>query len=406
MKQYHLGHDETYKASSKVWSFQFVKQKVYGTNQYALSLVKPFNFLFAGKVWSDSEQLYHCGRYYGDSDIGKKAQQLIATTSHRTIARYRAYKLGKAVENEGLRNVKLDWMLFCVWQKCQANNNFRNVLLNIPQEVTIVFDTTYEIDGETRRWGCTNLELANKRANAATVMMNKEQKVQRNIKRHFIDEEINKINDVGVWKGQNNFGKILMICRDCLQESISPNINYDLLNQQRINIMGRELRFIIPTKYQKVIDSYSDKAKSLSPLTALHHLTEMYMNECGNSLKFRTIIYEAGESWFARLMEENKEWREHLKGKECFMLAMSYFHEQFTGEGYGFYDICGLNEKDRRDTIEAYLNCIAKNLDNRIGVAEPFDENAMQAFCWGVSNKKYYYNDNDEWVKYEYIQTY
>ena len=61
--------------------------------------------------------------------------------------------------------------------------------------------------------------------------------------KHLINVETNKINDIGVWKGQNNIGKILMICRDCLIEGSEPEIDYDLLQQSNIYLFGKKLSF-------------------------------------------------------------------------------------------------------------------------------------------------------------------
>lgn len=60
---------------------------------------------------------------------------------------------------------------------------------------------------------------------------------------NLINIETNKVNDVGEWRGQNNIGKILMICRDCLAESMEPTIDYDLLRLANIHLLGQRLLF-------------------------------------------------------------------------------------------------------------------------------------------------------------------
>ena len=61
--------------------------------------------------------------------------------------------------------------------------------------------------------------------------------------KQLINVETNKINDIGVWRGQNNIGKILMICRDCLIAGSEPEIDYDLLQQSNIYLFGKKLSF-------------------------------------------------------------------------------------------------------------------------------------------------------------------
>ena len=59
----------------------------------------------------------------------------------------------------------------------------------------------------------------------------------------LINLESNKVNDVGEWRGQNNIGKILMICRDCIANGTEPLIDYELLRRANIHILGERLTF-------------------------------------------------------------------------------------------------------------------------------------------------------------------
>ncbi len=60
---------------------------------------------------------------------------------------------------------------------------------------------------------------------------------------HLINVETNKIDDIGVWRGQNNIGKILMIYKLCLESETEPDIDYELLNKANIYLLGHTLRF-------------------------------------------------------------------------------------------------------------------------------------------------------------------
>jgi hypothetical protein len=42
---------------------------------------------------------------------------------------------------------------------------------------------------------------------------------------------------------ENNIGKILMICRDCIAKGTEPLIDYELLRRANIHILGRKLTF-------------------------------------------------------------------------------------------------------------------------------------------------------------------
>lgn len=56
-----------------------------------------------------------------------------------------------------------------------------------------------------------------------------------------INIEINSVRNVGIFVGQNNIGKILMICRHCLIEGIEPTIDFDFLQSAHIVLFGKEL---------------------------------------------------------------------------------------------------------------------------------------------------------------------
>ncbi len=48
---------------------------------------------------------------------------------------------------------------------------------------------------------------------------------------------------IGVFKGQNLMGKILMTCKQALEQGTEPPIDYALLQDAHINLLGRELTF-------------------------------------------------------------------------------------------------------------------------------------------------------------------
>lgn len=51
------------------------------------------------------------------------------------------------------------------------------------------------------------------------------------------------MNDIGVFVGENNLGKILMICRECLVQGTEPPIDYALLDSKNIHLLGKRLTF-------------------------------------------------------------------------------------------------------------------------------------------------------------------
>ena len=60
----------------------------------------------------------------------------------------------------------------------------------------------------------------------------------------LINIEINKIRNVGIYVGQNNMGKILMLCKKCIEQNIEPPINKDILNSKNIYIFGKKIELL------------------------------------------------------------------------------------------------------------------------------------------------------------------
>ena len=61
--------------------------------------------------------------------------------------------------------------------------------------------------------------------------------------KRLVNIETCKVNGIGTFVGQNNLGKILMICRDCLIKGTEPPIDYALLESKDIHILGKRISF-------------------------------------------------------------------------------------------------------------------------------------------------------------------
>lgn len=243
MRNIILGQEETYIANSNVWSFKKVEDIVHGINLRLTNMAGGYPFEFNGLTWKDSERLYLCGEYSKGTDRHRKIQQaLLDYTSG-----YAAKRFGKARFRNEVRedfpSFRLQWMLFCVWQKCKGNRDFQQLLLSIPEDVTLLENTTTDRWESATIWGCKNIELHNQRVKLEKTIDNQHQGLSRKNLDCLINVEMNKLDNIGVWKGQNNIGKILMICRDCIAEGTEPTIDYELLRSADIHLLGQKLRF-------------------------------------------------------------------------------------------------------------------------------------------------------------------
>ena len=141
-------------------------------------------------------------------------------------------------------------------------------------------------------------------------------------------------------------------------------------------------------KYQKILEQYAAKASGMTLEEALHHITEMYMDQCGVSISLRTVVYEAGEMLFALLLE-NPEWKQKVGDDDYLFMAMRYFHDEYTLEEYERYDITGLSEEDRDECREMVMDELCSDIDAEHQVAVPYASHEcgkkLCTFCWGTS---------------------
>lgn len=235
-----LGREERLVASElPVWCFKKVTDIVEGIEMRLSNMAGGYPFEFAGVKWASSEQLYLCGEFTDEAI----QREFFSVTSGYAAKRFIKAKY-KAQVREDFPIFRLQWMLFVVWQKCLGSEAFRDKLLSIPEGVVLVEETTRDTGGTATVWGCRNPELiAERRRLAQRIKRWSEANLTKKAINLKINIETNKIRNIGEFVGQNNMGKILMICRRCLLEGIEPPIDRTLLNSANIIILGNTLTF-------------------------------------------------------------------------------------------------------------------------------------------------------------------
>lgn len=235
-----LGREERLVASElPVWCFKRVTDIVEGIEMRLSNMAGGYPFEFGGVRWPSSEQLYLCGEF-ADEAIQR---EFLSVKSGYAAKRFIKAKY-KAQVREDFPTFRLQWMLFVVWQKCLGSEAFKNKLLSIPEGVILVEETTRDTGGTAQIWGCKNPALIAERRKLA-------QRIKRwsgaNLTKNALDLKINietnSVRNIGVFEGQNNVGKILMICRRCLIDGIEPPLDRALLNSANITIFGNRLTF-------------------------------------------------------------------------------------------------------------------------------------------------------------------
>lgn len=235
-----LGREERLVASElPVWCFKKVTDIVEGIELRLSNMAGGYPFEFAGVNWASSEQLYLCGEFTDEAI----QQEFLSVTSGYAAKRFIKAKYKQQVR-EDFPTFRLQWMLYVVWQKCLGSEAFRDKLLSIPKGVILVEETTLDNGGTATVWGCKNPQLIAYRKELTDRI--KRWSVANLTKKALdlkINIETNKVRNIGEFIGQNNIGKILMICRRCLLEGTEPPIDRTLLNSANITILGNHLTF-------------------------------------------------------------------------------------------------------------------------------------------------------------------
>ncbi len=110
------------------------------------------------------------------------------------------------------------------------------------------------------------------------------------------------------------------------------------------------------------------KGRKMDPMRAMELLSDYYIDNCGVSLGYRTIAYDAGSEWLNCYLEKHPE-DNRWNNKTCFMDVMPVINSRFTKENCEKYDISGLDEK--------------KEYSLALSAAKEIDEETAAALCWG-----------------------
>lgn len=229
-------------------SFAKASDIVKGINVRLSNMAGGYPFSFGGATWHDSETLYLCGEFSEKSDIHQSIQEAMQRQTSGFAAKRFIKKRNSNLIRQDFADFRIQWMLYVVWQKCMGNADFANLLLKLPHDAIIIEDTTKQ-HGDTKEvWGCTNTELAIRRAELKKKVTRQAKtdnpKISKAALKRIVNSETCKVNGIGTFVGQNNLGKILMICRDCLIQGVEPPIDYNLLETKDIHILGKRISFI------------------------------------------------------------------------------------------------------------------------------------------------------------------
>lgn len=206
-----------------------------------------FPFDLCGEICQTSESAYICGLFSDNTPEHIAIQERLLPLTNGKLAKGDIRHHNKHLGRKDWNEFNVQWMMFVVWQKVIGNEDFRNLLMAVPDGATIIEDTTFQKkpkDNDTTQfWGARNQgrkefdALVDDYISKTRAFGNKAEK------KKLKAASMNDFCDYGVFEGCNVMGKILTICRKCLADGTEPPIDYELLRSKHIHLLGRELTF-------------------------------------------------------------------------------------------------------------------------------------------------------------------
>ena len=209
----------------------------------------PFNL--HGHMFYTSESAYLCGQFSNNTEEHKRIQNQLLYEKNGYTAKKKVKNTNKASIRADWDSFRVEWMLYVIWAKCQ-NTDFADKLKSLPSNAVIIENSTTIHEGTSSFWGCKNIELeeARKKVERYTALEYMKKVRSGKIKKNsleldaLIQSERDKIQYIGTYSdGRNYMGKILKHCQLALLQGTTPNINYNLLREKQIYLLGELLTF-------------------------------------------------------------------------------------------------------------------------------------------------------------------
>ena len=231
------------------WSFRKSDDEKEEMQNDLGNMCKGYPFNVCGERFLNSECAYISGMFSQNTpkaiEIQKELQESDNGYEAKKAIRRKYEQVGLSREDWNSYNVQ--WMLFVVWCKVTQNKDFAEKLRKIPPYAMIVENSTFQKaqngNDTAAFWGMRNESIKE----AVPILETAAEVEGFTAKKKDIDkakmEARNSVNHIGIWEGINCMGKILTICKHCLEDGTQPPIDFELLRSKEIYLFGKLLTF-------------------------------------------------------------------------------------------------------------------------------------------------------------------
>ena len=244
------------------------------------NMCKGYEFDIGKCHFLNSEAAYICGlfSYYCEEHYTIQKELIEEPNGYSTkkVIRRKYENLGR----KDWEQFNVQWMLYVVWQKVRQNKAFSDLLRHIPSNCTIIENSTHQRPKKEQKdtsvfWGAKNDVLEGKRDIVEKDAEIQNHKTKAKELARLKMQARNSISNFGIWEGANCMGKILTICKHCIENGTQPPIDYELLKSKKIFLLGDLLSFddeAKPTRNKTIIFDFDGTLLDTRNLRQYKHL--------------------------------------------------------------------------------------------------------------------------------------
>ena len=238
-----LDRVETYDASVlNCYAFRRGTDMVDGLSLALGNMVSGFPFDLEGIKFQNSECAYIAGMFSDDCEKHEKLQRELVEETNGFMAKKRIRRKNEDLKRKDWEEFNIMWMMYVVWNKVKGNNEFKKILMALPDDAVIIEDSTFQAGRTATVWGTKNKELR-RQLNEYKKELKSKWFSKKKIKDKCDEKRLVELRKSGVFEGKNFMGKILMLCREALKNGNVPPIDFDLLKSKNIYLLGTKIEF-------------------------------------------------------------------------------------------------------------------------------------------------------------------